>query len=280
MMQAVYSPENIGHYGLAAEHYLHFTSPIRRYPDLVVHRLLKEEWARRQGRPVRGTPEPALEQLAAHASERERAAMEAEREIAGFYAALFMRDKVGERFEGVVASVVEFGLFVELERWYVEGLIRAEDLGDALELDPALHALVDRTTGRAFRVGDKVTVEVASASPARRRIEFLLVAARAEEAKPKRARRGGARQAEAGEVSAHPPRPRRVAAGGARGERPGQPAGAARERRGEGHVEHRPGRRSEAHAGRGRVEGKRKQGAKAKGGGKRGGKRGGKGGRR
>ena len=282
MMQAVYSPENIGHYGLAAEHYLHFTSPIRRFPDLVVHRLLKEEWARRQGRPVRGTTEPVLEQLAAHASDRERAAMEAEREISGFYAALFMRDHVGERFDGVVASVVEFGLFVELERWFVEGLIRAEDLGGALELDPALHALVDRTTGRAFRVGDKVTVEVASASTVRRRIEFLLVAARAEEGKPKRARRPVAAEAEAGPASAHAPRPRR--AGGARGERPGQPAGAARERRGDGHVEHRPGRRSEAQAGQGRAaERKRKKGARAKGGGKRRGagrKGGGRGGRR
>jgi ribonuclease R len=175
MMQAVYTPENIGHYGLAAEHYLHFTSPIRRYPDLIVHRLLKEEWARRQGRSTSRTPEPALEELAVMSSERERAAMEGEREIASFYAALFMKDKVGEVLEGVVSSVVEFGIFIELRRWFVEGLVRAEDLRGMFELDPVQHALVDRGTGRAFRVGDPVTVEVANASPARRRIELRLV---------------------------------------------------------------------------------------------------------
>src|SRR6266567_4221843 len=165
MQKARYDATNVGHFGLAAPTYTHFTSPIRRYPDLVVHRLLREEWAgggeapaegeERRGRGKRAGRGPAprrtgladLERMAALSSERERASMQAEREIASFYAAVFMKDKVGQRFPGVVASVVEFGLFDEIGEWLVEGLVKVEDLGEGLQFDPLQHALVQPGTG-------------------------------------------------------------------------------------------------------------------------------------
>jgi ribonuclease R len=257
MMQAIYQTENIGHYGLAAEHYLHFTSPIRRYPDLLVHRLLKEEWAARRGNPVRRTAAPRLEELAVRSSERERAAMEAEREIAAFYAALFMQDKVGETFDGVVSAVVEFGIFVELGRWFVEGLVKVEDLGLSAELDPVQHAVVDRVTGRSFRVGDKVRVEVVSSSPARRRIELAL--AGEGRAAAREAREGREERAPRRERPAHASLADRLQQARRSGKHP-----APRERRGHGHDE----------GGRGTKHGARRGGGKAGkgrgGGGKRG----------
>jgi ribonuclease R len=215
MMQAVYSPEDSGHFGLAASHYLHFTSPIRRYPDLIVHRLLREEWARRAGQAVKATSEEELTELAARSSERERAAMEAEREIAAYYAALFMRDKVGERYPGHVAAVAEPGLFVELTPFFVEGLVRAETLPGQFDLDPVHHALVDHGSGRAFRVGDPVEVQVADVSIERRRIDLALLSALPEEDP---GLQGGSR----------PPGHRRLldtGPGGARGARPAHKAG-------------------------------------------------------
>ncbi len=248
MMQAVYSAENVGHFGLAAQHYLHFTSPIRRYPDLMVHRLLKEEWARREGRPVARPAARTLDEVAARASERERAAMEGEREIMSYYAALFMLDKVGQRFPGTVAAVAEPGLFIELTPFFVEGMVKAEDLPGDFELDLVHHAMVDRASGRAFRVGDAVEVDVVNVSPQRRRVELKLTSALPA---PEPGLRGPARQdrgGRGGRVEVRGPgragragSPRRGGGtpppgkgGRGKGARPGAPSGTPRPKPGRG----------------------------------------------
>jgi ribonuclease R len=221
MMQAVYSPENIGHYGLAAEHYLHFTSPIRRYPDLIVHRLLREALGETPGRKPRAGE---LERIAMVASDRERSAMKAERDVNAYYAAIFMADRVGERSPGTVSAVVEFGLFVSMERWYVEGLVKAEDLGDGFVLDKEGHALVEKRSGRSFRVGDDVEVEVAAVDPARRRIDLALV-------EGGKTRAAGAAPRARGRVRGVEKEGKRSKDGGKRGGKPGRAEGGKKRRR-------------------------------------------------
>jgi ribonuclease R len=181
LKQATYDVVPIGHFGLASEDYLHFTSPIRRYPDLIVHRLLK--WhLRKDGEPSGGgvqAPPPSREQLAAMAAEcsgHERRAAEAEREVVDMYRTFLMRDRVQEELDGIISGVTSFGLFIEADAPYVEGLIKFENLGDEpFYFDDKNMIVRGRRTGLTFRLGDRVRVKIENVSVARRRIDLSLV---------------------------------------------------------------------------------------------------------
>lgn len=184
LTQAVWDTVPIGHFGLASGDYLHFTSPIRRYPDLLVHRLLKYH-LHRDGQPSGGgygKPPPPVEtlaQLAADSSAHERRAMEAEREAVAMYRAYMMRDQVGQQFEGTISAVTSFGAFVEIESPFVEGLIKLDSLGEPMEYDDVHMRLSGKRTGRTLELGDKVLVEINNVSVIRRRIDFTLIATEA-----------------------------------------------------------------------------------------------------
>ena len=169
LTQAAYSTEAPGHFGLATQWYTHFTSPIRRYPDLTVHRLLDVAF-RGDGRVPRDLPA-----IAEESSRRERIAMDAEREIVQLKKVQLMQDKIGETFDGWVSGVAPFGAFVELRDVFVEGLVHVSALGDDFyELVEAQHLLRGRRTRRTFRVGDPLRVTVTGVSIERRQVEFAL----------------------------------------------------------------------------------------------------------
>jgi len=175
MKQAVYSEENVGHFGLAFDDYTHFTSPIRRYPDLVVHRLLKLLLKKQYTAEARSEMESALPEIAGHTSARERKAMEAEREIADLKKCQFMKDKVGEEYEGFVSGVTSFGFFVELKDYFVEGLVHVSMLTDDYYIfDEKRHTLTGERTKKAYRLADEVKVKVAGVDLERRRIDLVL----------------------------------------------------------------------------------------------------------
>ncbi|MBX3708625.1 MAG: ribonuclease R [Gammaproteobacteria bacterium] len=171
MSQAVYSAENRGHFGLAYEAYAHFTSPIRRYPDLLVHRSIKQILQHKKP----STDEAALAKAGEHCSITERRADDATHEVTDWLKCEFMMDKVGQEFSGVISGVMNFGVFVELAEIYVEGLVHISTLPDDYYLfDPIKHALLGERTGRRFRLGDQIKIRVARVDLDQREIDFVL----------------------------------------------------------------------------------------------------------
>jgi ribonuclease R len=172
MKWAKYSANNVGHFGLASKSYTHFTSPIRRYPDLIVHRNLKRLLSKKDGR----ASEEVLVRKAEHLSHRERVAMEAEREILARYRVRFMKDKTGEVFKGVIGGVAAFGFFVELQDIFVEGLVRVTSLyDDYYQYHEKRYCLVGERTHKTFGIGDEVMVRVDRVDVERRHIDFGLI---------------------------------------------------------------------------------------------------------
>ena len=175
MQKARYDAASLGHFGLATEHYTHFTSPIRRYPDLVVHRVLRES---RHGEMTPARREELVEDLpeiAKHTSEMERRADEAERELLQWKKVRFMADKVGDEYDGFITGVVPFGLFIELSEHYVEGLVHISSMADDYyRFLEQQHILKGESTKKVYRLGDKVRVQVVRVDMERRQIDLGL----------------------------------------------------------------------------------------------------------
>lgn len=170
MQQAVYSPDNVGHFGLAYEAYAHFTSPIRRYPDLLIHRAIKAV--------LNGDKYKAGDwsELGIHCSMTERRADDATRDVTNWLKCFYMQDKIGEVFEGTVSGVTSFGLFVALDGVYVEGLLHVAELGsDYFHYDKARHEMAGERTAVRYRLGDRLTIKVVRVDLETTKIDFTLV---------------------------------------------------------------------------------------------------------
>jgi ribonuclease R len=177
LKQAKYSAENYGHFALAASSYTHFTSPIRRYPDLVVHRILSEYMDRR----TTSISEDQLRTIAEQSSDTERRADEAERELIEWKKARFMENRVGEEFDALIISTTRFGFFVELEKYFVEGLVPIDSLpGDNYRFHENARKIMGERSRREYSIGDRVHVVLDSVDALQRKLTFAVVEAESE----------------------------------------------------------------------------------------------------
>jgi ribonuclease R len=175
MQKARYDEQNRGHFGLAAKSYTHFTSPIRRYPDLVVHRTLRESRHDAMNTDRKDELVEDLPEIARHTSDRERRADDAERELVQWKKVRFMADKVGDEFDGYITGVTAFGLFIELIEHFVEGLVHVSTMADDYyRFEERAHILRGENTGRVYRLGDKVSVQVIKVDMERRQVDLGL----------------------------------------------------------------------------------------------------------
>ena len=175
MAKAIYSETNVGHFGLAFSHYTHFTSPIRRYPDLLVHRLL-EEYTHRMSQKRREQLVGLVPEICEISSARERVAQDAERASVKVMQVEYMKRHIGDEFHAIISGVTNFGLFVEIADLLVEGLVHVRDLGDDFyTFDEKNYALIGRKKKKRYRLGDKVLIQVVRVDPEERQIDFRLV---------------------------------------------------------------------------------------------------------
>jgi ribonuclease R len=173
MAKAVYSPENIGHYGLGFKYYTHFTSPIRRYSDLIVHRIVAENTIKNTGKYYSLAQ---LDKICNHLSASERNAVDAERASVKLKQVEFLKNKVGEEFHAVISGVTNFGLFVQLTDILAEGLIKVRDLeGDFYVFDEKKYSLIGRRTKIQYRLGDRINVKLIRADIEKLELDFLII---------------------------------------------------------------------------------------------------------
>ncbi len=173
MAKAIYSTRNVGHFGLAFKYYTHFTSPIRRYADLMVHRLLSRHL---NNEPIRQGELGYYEKLAATNTEREIAAAGAERASIKYKQVEYMREKIGQEFDGVISGVTEWGMYIEEKDTRCEGMVKVRDLpGDYFKLDQKNYTLVGEKLGKKFRLGDSVRFRIVKADLDAKTLDYVLI---------------------------------------------------------------------------------------------------------